>query len=145
MNIIETMRDILQRFPKISEMLGTVHVDFTDTTPDSYGLSPIGDSLLSEDILGNQTRSHTFLLYAVFSAINDYERLANSGILLELSLWLQQQTGCPVNTMIDGTEYRGELTKITTDNGMLYDIPEENRISGVQYQLQIVAEYTIEL
>lgn len=145
MNIIETMRDILQRFPKISEMLGTVHVDFTGTTPDSYGLSPIGDSLLSEDILGNQRRSHTFLLYAVFSAINDYERLANSGILLELSLWMQQQTGCQVNTMIDGTEYRGELTKITTDNGMLYDIPEENRISGVQYQLQIVAEYTIEL
>ncbi|MBQ4345769.1 MAG: hypothetical protein IJC75_01400 [Oscillospiraceae bacterium] len=144
MNIIETMRDILQRFPKISEMLGTVHVDFTDTTPDSYGLSPIGDSLLSEDILGTQTRQHSFLLYAVFSAINDYERLANSGILLELSLWLQQQIGCEVVTEIDGTEYRGELTKITTDNGMLYNIPEETFVSGVQYQLQINAEYTIE-
>lgn len=145
MNVIETMRDILQRFPKISEMLGTVHVDFTDTTPDSYGLSPIGDSLLSEDILGNQTRQHSFLLYAVFSAINDYERLANSGILLELSLWLTQQIGCEVITEVDGIEHRGELTKITTDNGMLYNIPEENLISGVQYQLQIIAEYTIEL
>lgn len=144
MNIIETIRDILQRFPKISEMLGTVHVDFTDTIPDSYGLSPIGDSLLFEDISGNQTRQHSFLLYAVFSAINDYERLANSGILLELSLWLQQQIGCDVITEIGGTKYRGVLTKITTDNGMLYDIPEENRISGVQYQLQITAEYTIE-
>ena len=55
-----------------------------------------------------------------------------------------QQIGCEVVTEIDGTEYRGELTKITTDNGMLYNIPEETFVSGVQYQLQINAEYTIE-
>jgi len=75
MNIIETVKDLLQRFPKISDVCNDVHVDFTETEADSYGLSPTGDTLLFEDVLGNQTRQHTFTLYAVYQSLNDYDRL----------------------------------------------------------------------
>lgn len=74
MNIIEQVREILTRFPRISEICGCVHVDFADPLPTSYGLSSTGDTLLSEDILGSQKRQHTFLLYTTYSGMNDYEK-----------------------------------------------------------------------
>lgn len=139
MNIIETVRGILKSFPKIAEVVGEVHIDFADPSPTSYGLSSVGDTLLHEDVLGNQVRQHTFMLYSTFSSINDYERLANSSVLLELSLWLKDQTGAQV-TSLNGV---GELTKLTAENGMLIAVPEENLADGVQYQMQIIAEYSV--
>ena len=130
LNIIEKIRDILQDFPKISEICNTVHVDFTDPEPTSYGLSSVGDSLVKSDILGNQTRQHNFFLYSTFSSINDYERLENSSTLLELAQWLENQTD-------------DKITKITAENGQLFAIPEGNELDGWQYQLQIVVQYKL--
>ena len=135
MNVIEKVRDLLAGFPQISAICNTVHIDFADPDPASYGLSSVDDKLISEDVLGNQKRQHTFLLYAVFSSINDYERLQNSSAQLDLGYWLHGQTDIP----IDG----GLIVRITSGNGMLYDIPQENAVQGVQYQMQIVAEYKL--
>lgn len=143
MNIIEKVKDILTNFPRIGDVVGDIHIDFTDTEPTSYGLSSVGDELVKEDLLGNQVRKHGFLLYSTFSSINDYERLDNSTALLELSAWLGQQKGQPVETIIGGQTYTGKITKLTAANGMLYSIPQENVLDGVQYQLQIAAEYTV--
>lgn len=145
MNIIEKMKSILQSFPKISEVCNEVHIDFADPEPTNYGLSSMGDELVKEDVLGNQTRQHTFMLYSTFSGVNDYERLSNSGALLELSVWLKNQIGEKVETEIDGEICKGEITKISAENGMLYAIPQENTIDGMQYQMQIIAQYTVEL
>ena len=143
-NIIETVRGILESFPKISEVCNEIHIDFADPEPTSYGLASTGDSLIKEDILGNQTRQHTFMLYSTFSGINDYERLLNSSVLTELSQWLSTKNGDTVLSQIDENLYRGELLNIKTENGMLYEVPQENAMDGILYQLQIVAEYTIE-
>ena len=136
MNIIEAVRALLMEFPKISDVVGEVHIDFTDPEPTSYGLSSTDDSLIKEDILDNQLRQHTFMLYTTYSSMNDYERLSNSTALTELGIWLGQQK----NVSIDG----GRITKIATGNGMLIAVPQENEFDGVQYQLQIIAEYTKE-
>ena len=143
-NIIETVRGILESFPKISEVCNEIHIDFADPEPTSYGLASTGDSLIKEDILGNQTRQHTFMLYSTFSGINDYERLLNRSVLTELSQWLSTKNGDTVLSQIDENLYRGELLNIKTENGMLYEVPQENAMDGILYQLQIVAEYTIE-
>lgn len=145
MNIIEKVRDILQSFPKISEVCNEIHIDFADPEPTSYGLSSTGDSLVTEDVLGNQKRQHSFLLYTTYSSINDYERLNNSTALLELSAWLSTQISAEVETIIDDETYTGEITKLTAANGMLYDVPQESELDGVQYQLQIIAEYTVNI
>lgn len=143
MNIIEKVRSILESFPKISEVCNSIHIDFTDPEPTSYGLSSTGDDLIVEDVLGNQRRQHSFMLYTTYSSMNDYERLSNSAALLELSVWLKEQTGGTIDTVIGSTTYTGTLEKLTASNGMLYSVPQENELDGVQYQLTIIAEYTV--
>lgn len=145
MNIIETVRSLLESFPKISEVCNEIHIDFADPEPTSYGLASTGDSLISEDILGNQKRRHTFMLYSTFSGINDYERMTNSSSLTELSQWLSMQRGIPIISVIDGENHPGELISLKSENGTLYEVPQENYIDGVQYQLQLTADYTVEI
>lgn len=144
MNIIEKVTDILQNYPKISEVCNEVHIDFSDPEPTSYGLSSTGDALMTEDILGNQKRQHSFMLYSTFSSINDYERMLNSTALLELGLWLEEQTDFEIESTVGDNVYTGKLTKLRAENGMLYEIPQENQYDGWQYQLQIIAEYTVD-
>lgn len=142
MNIIETVRELLMQFPKISEVVGEVHIDFTDPLPTSYGLSSTDDSLISTDILGGQLRQHSFMLYTTYGSMNDYERLSNSSVLTELGIWLGQQKNIAVETVADNVTYSGYITKITAGSGMLVAVSQENEFEGVQYQLQIIAEYT---
>nr|UVY09673.1 MAG: Minor capsid protein from bacteriophage [Bacteriophage sp.] len=138
------MIEILESFPKIQTVCNEIHVDFADPEPASYGLSSTGDSLVSEDVLGNQIRQHGFLLYSTFSGINDFERQENSTALLELAVWLREQIGAEVQTTIGDKTYSGEIIRISAENGMLYAVPQENNIDGMQYQLQITARYTVE-
>lgn len=145
MNIIELVKSLLQEFPKINEVCNGIYVDFTNDTPTNYGLSPTGDTLLSEDVLGNQTRQHTFVLYAVYQSTNDYDRLANSGTLLELQMYLERKADNQQISINTGSEtITGELKKLTCANGMLYSVPQQNMMDGVMYQLQITAQYTTE-
>lgn len=145
MNIIEKMIEILESFPKIATVCNEIHIEFADPEPTSYGLSSTGDSLIKEDVLGNQLRQHSFLLYSTFSGINDFERQENSTALLELSQWLHDQTGGEVVSSYDGETRTGIITEIRAENGMLYSVPQENTLDGVQYQLQIVVKYTVEI
>ena len=140
MNVIERMRDILDNFPGIS----VLHQDMTDDSPGGYALASVGDVLLSADILGGQTRQHSFMFYAVFSGINDFERIANSGFLVELALWLEAHEGETVDMTVNGRTLTGEIARIRTANGMLLALPQDSMFGGVQYQLQITAEYTLE-
>lgn len=146
LNIIEFLQDLLLQFPSISAVLNTVSIDFSDDSKESYGLSPIGDILIKEDILGNQTRQHNFILYAVYQSINDFDRLNNSGTILELHQWLERQANHnPIISVVGSETYSGEVTKITPSNGMLYQIPNDNFQDLVRYQLQIAVEYKINL
>lgn len=143
MNIVEKVKSIVENFPKISQ-LGVIHTDLTGEEPGSCGLSALGDALLSEDILGNQQRQHTFMLHAVFSAVNDFERLSNSGLLLELAQYLDACSGEEITHEIDGVSHNGVITKITTAGGTLSIIPDGTTVRGWWYQLQITAIYTLE-
>lgn len=142
-NIIEKTRELLMQFPEISLVCNSINVDFTDTEPTSYGLSSVGDRLVFEDVLGNQTRQHSFMLYSTFSGINDFERMSNSQALTELSVWLSKQEGEPVTTNIDGTEHTGEIIAISVSGGNLYEVPFNNKTIGLRYQLQIEVQYTV--
>jgi hypothetical protein len=146
MNIIELVRDILQNYPQIQAVCNDVHIDFTEETPTSYGLAPTGDRLIKEDVLGNQIRQHNFILYAVYQSQSDYDRLANSGTILDLQLYLESKVqGQEITVIVGEEELTGELLKLTCANGMLYSIPEDNLNSGVLYQLQITADYKIDI
>lgn len=147
MTIIDFMRQKLTEYPKISEFLGggDIHIDFTEPAPTNYGLSSTGDSLLKEDVLGNQIRQHNFVLYAVGQSFTDYNRLANSNFLLELSYWLErlpEEDG--ISAEIDGQTLTGRFLKATSANAMAMQPMTEDMNDGVLYQIQIYAQYKIE-
>ena len=145
MNIIEFVKDTLTNYPKIQEFTNNIYVDFTDGEPTNFGLYSTGDTLLSEDILGNQTRQHNFVLYAVNQSYNDYDRLANSTFLLDLAYWLERyKSDVALEVTIDNKVYQGKLKSLSSANGMLYQVANDDMNSGVMYQIQIYAQYTIE-
>ena len=107
-------------------------------------MTSTGDSLIGEDVLGNQKRRHTFELYSTFSGISDFERLTNSSALTELAQWLTLQRGQTVTSVISGTSYDGELLNVRAENGSIEEVPQENIFDGLLYHLQIVADYTVD-
>ena len=147
MTIIDFMRQKLTEYPKISEFLAgdDIHIAFTDPSPVNYGLSSTGDSLVKEDLLGNQIRQHNFVMYAVGQSFTDYNRLANSNFLLELAYWLER---LPEEEGISGTvenrEFLGKFMKVSTANAMSMGLMGETIEQGVMYQIQIYAQYKIE-
>ena len=147
MTSIDFMRQKLTEYPKISEFLAgeDIHVDFTDPAPVNYGLSSTGDTLVKEDLLGNQIRQHNFVLYAAGQSFTDYNRLANSNFLLELAYWLERLPEAEgLSVTIDGREMIGRFLKSTTANAMSMGLMGETIDKGVMYQIQIYAEYKIE-
>lgn len=143
MNIIEKVKELLTGYEKIAEFSGDLHVDYTESEPTNYGLSSTGDTLLKQDILGNQIRQHNFVLYAVNQSFNDYDRLSNSNFLLDLNYWLETLKGQELTATINGVEYIGEITKMWSANGMLYAVPTGDINDGVAYQLQLYAQYKV--
>ena len=144
MNIIEAVKKKLGDYPKMSEFSNGINVDFTENVPGNFGLYSTGDALIKKDILGNQKRKHNFVLCANNQSLNDYERLANSTFLLELNYWLETVKNIPITVLVDEVEKRGRITKMYGANGMLFAVPTGDINSGVTYQLQIYAEYTVE-
>lgn len=147
MTIIDYMRQKLSEYPGISGFLpcGGMHIDFTDPDPTGYGLSSTGDSLVKEDVLGNQTRRHNFVLYAVGQSYTDYNRLANSNFLLELSYWLERlPEGDTLEAEVDGKAVHGRFVKAASANAMAMQPMTEDINDGVLYQIQIYATYKIE-
>ena len=147
MTIIDYMRQTLTKYPKISEFLAgdEIHIDFTEPDPVNYGLTSNGDSLVKEDVLGNQIRQHNFVMYAVGQSFTDYNRLSNSNFLLELGYWLEwlpEEDGLSVE--IDGQTLTGRFLKATTANAMAMQPMTEDINDGVLYQIQIYAQYKIE-
>lgn len=147
MTIIDFMRKKLTEYPKIAEFMGgeEIHMDFTEPGPTNYGLTSSGDSLLKEDLSGNQLRRHSFVMYAVGQSFSDYNRLANSNFLLELSYWLErlpEEVGIEADT---GEEVlKGTFLKASCANAMAMQSMGETLSDGVLYQLQIYAEYQLE-
>lgn len=147
MTIIDFMRQKLTEYPKIAEFMGgdDIHIDFTAPEPTNYGLSSNGDSLVKEDVLGNQIRQHNFVMYAVAQSFTDYNRLANSNFLLELAYWLErlpEEDGISIE--IDNQVIIGRFLKATAANAMAMQPMTEDINDGVLYQIQIYATYKIE-
>lgn len=133
MNVIEKTQEILSNYPDISKFVNEIDIDFSDDNPTSYGLSSVGDDLVQGYVTGKEKRRHNFVLYAVQESFNSFKRLANSSFLLDLAYWLQDKKDIEID--------EGKITKISTSNGMAYEIPSDDINDGIRYQIQIFVEY----
>ena len=145
MNIIELVKQMLTDYPKISEFTNEINVDFTEDAPTNFGLSSVGDRVVKEDILGNQTRQHNFVLYALNQSFTNYDRLVNSTFLLDLTYWLEHyKQEDPIEVTINNKTVSGKLLGLSSANAMLYMVPTGDINDGVTYQIQIYAQYYLE-
>lgn len=141
MNIIEAVKSIVASYEHISAFSDGVNVDYTAEASGNMGLFPTGDSLVKKDILGNETRRHTFQLMATADSFNDFDRLNNSNRLLEFTYYLNAIKNMVIE---DNEEFRTTITRISPSNAMLYGYLSKDAQDGVVYQLQISAEYKTE-
>lgn len=145
LTVIEATREVLTDYPYINQFTGGVHIDFTDDTQVTFGLSPIGDRLVRETITGKQTRMHSFVMYATNQTFTDYDRLANSNFLVDLGYYLEEKGNVDVIAKISDEKYKkGTIDSISCANGMMYSIPSGDINNFVTYQLQIYVTYTLE-
>lgn len=143
MTIIETVKDIIEKYPKIDEFTNNVHVDFLDNKEGEAGLFSIGDNKTGEDILGNQIRQCNLIMYATCQAVSDYDRLNNSNFLIDLGWYLEQieEDTCEVVT----GDRKGYIKNITASNAMLYQFVNGNVSGPVKYQIQLAVQYSVEV
>ena len=130
----------------MSEFADNIDVDFFSNDIDSFGMYSSGDSLQNTDIIGGQTRTHNFVLYALNQPITNYQRLENTGWLLKLGYWLDGIKNEPISEIVTENETETEITygvikKLTASNAMVFDVPTGDIKDGVRYQLQLQAEY----
>lgn len=143
MNIIEVVRQILNDYPNISDLIsGEVHIDFNEESDHNYGLSSTGDSLIKSNICGDQVRADNMVLYATNQSANDYDRLQNSTFLLDLGYYLETVKGNEITATINGVPYTGEIKNVTIGNGMAWSKSQDGQY--LTYQLQIKVTYSLE-
>lgn len=143
MNIIEVVRQILNDYPNISDLIsGEVHIDFNEESDHNYGLSSTGDSLIKSNICGDQVRADNMVLYATNQSANDYDRLQNSTFLLDLGYYLETVKGNKITATINGVSYIGEIMNVTIGNGMAWSKSQDGQY--LTYQLQIKVTYSLE-
>ena len=141
MNIIETVKGILNSYDKIQEFTRGITIDFTDEKIEGVGLYSSGDTLVKQDVLGNQQRRHNFYIYSVNDSTLDYDRLNNSNFLLELGYYLDLQKNIPITANVANVERNGKITKMSCANAMKYSVDTQNK--NYIYQIQINVDYTI--
>lgn len=145
MNIIELVKSAIEVFSDQSgKMNGQVHIDGVRNFVDDYGISSRSDTLIKEDILGNEKRRRILTFYAMFSSINDFERINNSGTIDQLQQFLEHFPNEQEIDVSDGIhDYVGYLRRITCANAQMFTIPDGTMNNAVQYNLQITVEYDV--
>lgn len=142
MTVIDLVKQIVTEYPQIQQFTNYVSVDFTKDDDPNYGLSPVGDSLVSKTILGHEKRQINFSLYAVDVAYEDYNRLNNSNFLLELGYWLDEHEEVGTVHETSNKKYNIILDKLRCANAMMFQLQDNDINKPVMYQLQITANYT---
>lgn len=141
MNVIDATKNILNNYKRMKEFSKGIEIDHSDSMVEGVGLFSNGDTLIKEDVLGNQTRRANFILYSVSRGTTDMERLRNNGFLLELGYYLDKQKNIEITGKIEDKEYPGKITKVRSSNGMKYSVNTENK--NFIYQIQVLVEYKL--
>ena len=140
MTALEKLKDWLATYPG-HDILGTMHVDYTDQIPSNGGIFPNGlvEVARSQDIVGNVTVTNqlNFGLYVVFSKApgDDVGALINADWIADFQEWVQEQS---ITGGVPAFGSDPNLERITAQNGILYDADEEGTAT---YMVQLSVSF----
>lgn len=143
MNIIELTKQILNECEIVQDFFPGkfVKVDFINQENDEQcGLISAGDTLQKKSVTGVETYRHSFILYARTENISEYQALANSNFLLNLSFYLR---GLTLGQEVSVLDRKGSLNKLECANGMKVSFLTNSVVGPCEYQLQIFATYEL--
>jgi hypothetical protein len=136
--IIEGVRQYIANCPLLSEIpVSKKAIDWTDESNPNYGIVPDGDSLLRGFISGggNGKRQYAFAVFVRNFTTTAVENLSNAEFIERLQQW------CDTQTKI---KYFPEMplgcspTKITADNGFLFELDKNGRSGLYQIQFKLI-------
>lgn len=135
MTVIEAMKNYLLTCPYLTARADELRIDYPGAKPVSFALASNGTNTVQCFITGGRVIEHNFVLYAKQYTIENAYRLENSGFFEDFADWLHAQTLAQVFPTCCDAEFQ----KITSSNGMLFDL-DESGVSGT-YMIQIQAIY----
>ena len=131
--MIDCIKAYMNTCPLLSEIIPKKrHIDFTEDSPDNYGIFPSGDAETGISYInGDEEREYSFAVYVRRMSDTDAVRLENSGFIERLQEWFGSSSPeLPGNC---------DLVELTARNAMLL---EENK-AGTRgtYQVQCAVKY----
>lgn len=132
--IIQALREWLATCPYLRILAGDVKIDWLERNPTEYGIFPAGETLTGEDMAGNKTWQYDAAIMMSGFAMEDINRLANSGFMEQFNQWLNSysRVGFPM-------PYDCDFIGIKAGNGMMEDVSEDGQ-SGI-YRIMIYLTY----
>lgn len=131
--MIDCVKAYMNTCPLLSEIIPKKrHIDFTEDSPDNYGIFPSGDTETGNSYInGDEERLYTFAVYVRRMSDTDAVRLESSGFIERLQDWF--------NSSFPELPADCDLVDITAQNAMLL---EENK-AGTRgtYQVQCAIRY----
>lgn len=129
--IIECVRDYIAACPLLADINGH-HIDWTEETPDNYGIFPNGDVPNGSTYIdGTEERQYRFSVYIRKMTDTDVSRLENSGFMEKLQKWFNNHS----LVLPDDCDFR----EISAENAMLLEL-NETGAEGT-YQVQCAIDY----
>ena len=110
-------------------------IDWTDDSPDNFGIMPDGEKQLKRFITGGGKYQYNFTLYIKRLSADDAVRLKNAELLEKVQRWCEKNNLAKVFPQLPNG---CTPTKITAENAMLIEQGRNNNT----YQIQFTLLYT---
>lgn len=134
MSNLEVLRQVIADCPAISLLTDDIHIDWTNSQADSYGIMPTGrtENIIAKYIDGSKRVGiqEDYSLYIRKYTLDDFSRLESSNFNMSLQEYL-------VDISLDN--FSGENKQISANNGSMFEIDEDSA-SGL-YLIQINLTY----
>lgn len=137
MNLFETVEKIVRDYERFDEYGDTVNTDFGNNEEGNVVVIGEGDTLIKEDILGNETHKHDFSIIAINQAVTNYDRLKTNDWLLSFASYLRKQR----DIEFDCSDGECVIQKIEASKGIVLGAPEDDINNGVGYSLDLAVIY----
>lgn len=134
-SILSGLQEYIKKCPFLDNL--ELHIEQTESEPVNYSINALGQVLLSEDVLGNQTWQYNAVLQSREYTHDDLARLNNAEFTEQFIFWLQDLNS---NEDFPVLPKRCTAQKIYADNGIILSLDENGDRGEYQIQIHLIFE-----